>query len=131
MAEATNIQMQQFANERVRPFAEQFRAVLIAARDHKSALDDIYARATANPPTQGQWLDARTDGPPHLLKSGYSAEDVPSNPDDMLQFNGFCSALIDIIDGVGTDANNAATLRANWAVLVDACVRPARPALQG
>lgn len=107
--------MQQFANERVRPFAEQFRAVLVAARDHKSAIDDIYARATGS----SRWDDARDDGPPHLLQSGNSA-----NPDDMLNFNAFISALCDIIDGVGTDATNAATLRANWAVLVDACVRP-------
>lgn len=115
MAEATNAQMQQFANERVRVFAEQFRAVLNAARDHKSAIDDIYARAVGN----SRWNDARTDGPPHLLQSGNSA-----NPDDMLNFNTFVSALTDIIDGVGTDATNAANLRTNWAVLVDACVRP-------
>jgi hypothetical protein len=118
---ATDVQMQTFANERIRPFAEQFRNILAAARDNKSVIDDIYARATENPGTQ--WNDARTDGPPHLLKSGYD-NTTPANPDDMLNFNSFIAALCDIIDGVGTDATNAATLRTNWAVLVDACVRP-------
>lgn len=115
MAEATDTQMQQYANERVRPFAESFRGVLISARDHRSAIDDIYARAVGSV----RWNDNRTDGPPHLLQSGNSA-----SPDDMLNFNTFVSSLLDIIDGVGTDATNAANLRAAWAVLVDACVRP-------
>jgi hypothetical protein len=115
MPEATDIQMQKFSDERVRVFAEQFRAVVAAARDHKGSIDDVYARATG----VDRWDDGRPDGPPHLLQSGNSA-----NPDDMLNFNSFISALTDILDGVGTDATNAATLRANWAVLVDACVRP-------
>lgn len=118
---ATDQQMQVFANERIRPFAEQFRAILMAARDHKSAIDDPYARATQNPGTR--WNDGRTDGPPHLLQSGYDGTNA-ANPDDVLNFNAFLAALTDIIDGVGSDATNASTLRANWAVLVDACVRP-------
>jgi hypothetical protein len=113
--EATDIQMQTFANERVRPFAEHFRAVLIEARDHKSSIDDVYDRADGG----ALWNDSRTDGPPHLLKAGTGA-----SPDDVLNFNTFITALTDIIDGVGTDATNAASLRSSWAVLVDACVRP-------
>jgi hypothetical protein len=116
MAEATNIQVQQFCDLRIRRFAERFRGIITDARDHKSAIDDVYARAAG----VNAWADARTDGPPHLLKCGNS-----SNPDDVLNFNSFVSALTDIIDGVGTDATNAANLRANWAVLVDACVQPA------
>ena len=115
MAAATDQQMQQFANERVRPRAEQFRDLLASCRDDRDAIDDIYARAVSN----SRWNDSRSDGPPHLLQSGNSA-----SPDDMLNFNSFIGALLDIIDGVGTDATNAATLRDNWAVLVDACVRP-------
>lgn len=118
---ATDAQMQQFANERIRTFAESFRAVLIAARDHKSAIDDVFARAVQNPGTR--WNDNRTDGPPHLLQSGFD-NTTAADPDDMLNFNACVSALIDIIDGVGTDATNAAMLRSTWAVLVDACVRP-------
>jgi hypothetical protein len=115
MAEATNIQVQNYCDQRIRPFAEKFRGLIAAARDHRSSIDDVYARAAGS----NAWADARTDGPPHLLKCGNS-----SNPDDVLNFNSFAAALLDIIDGVGTDANNAAALRANWAVLVDACVRP-------
>lgn len=115
MPEATDVQMQKFADERVRTFAEKFRAVLVEAADHLSAIDDVYARGVSS----NRWTDARTDGPPKLLMSGDSA-----NPDDMLNFNSFCSALVAIVNGTGDDATNAATVRANWAVLVDACVRP-------
>ncbi len=115
MPAANNAQMQAFADQRVRTFAEQFRALLAAARDHKSAIDDVYARGVSN----DRWTDGRPDGPLKLLISGNSA-----SPDDMLNFNSFIAAFIDIIDGVGTDATNAATLRSNWQVLVDACVRP-------
>lgn len=115
MAEATNAQMQKFADERVRTLAEHFRAVLAEATDHRSAIDSVYERAAGT----NRWDDARTDGPPKLLMSGGSA-----SPDDMLNFNTFCAALLDIVNGVGTDATNAANLRSTWAVLVDACVRP-------
>lgn len=117
MPAATNAQMQTFANERVRPFAEQFRAVLAAAQDHKSAIDDVYARGVSN----DRWTDARTDGPPKLLMSGNAA-----NPDDMLNFNSFLAAFTEIMNGTNTanDAANAATMRTDWQVLVDACVRP-------
>src|SRR5262245_29291976 len=117
---ATDAQMQQFANDRLRPFAEQFRALLISARDHKSAIDDVFARAVQNPGTR--WHDVRTDAPPHLLQGGFDGAS-PASPDDMLNFNSFVSALADIIDGVGNDATNAAALRSGWTVLVDACVR--------
>lgn len=115
MAEATNQQMQQFANERLRVFAEQIRAVFIAAADHQSVIDDIYARAVSD----DRWNDARTDGPPHLLQSGDSA-----SPDDMLNFN---SALVRVLQfRAGTFANvgEANEFAALWAVLQDACVRP-------
>lgn len=115
MAAATDEQMQRYCDERVRVFAEHVRAVVAEARDHKGAIDDVYARASEG----AAWADARTDGPPHLLAAGSGA-----NPDDVLNFNAFVSALTDILDGNGTDATNAATLRSTWAVLVDACVRP-------
>lgn len=119
MPEATNQQMQAYADQRVRVFAEQFRAVYIGAIDHKSSIDDVYARAIGS----NVWNDARTDGPPHLLKSGNS-----SSPDDMLVFNSFITALVNVIQGSGendaTKAGYVNDLRSNWAVLVDACVRP-------
>lgn len=115
MAEATNAQMQQFANERVRVFAESARALRVAAADHKAAIDDIYARAIGS----NRWEDARTDGPPHLLMSGDSA-----NPDDMLVFNSFITLLEKFFAGTFADVGEANSAAAQWAVLQDACVRP-------
>lgn len=102
MANATNQQVQQFVNERVRPFAEQFRALLIAAQDHKAAIDDVYAACAQGTPT---WADNRTDGPPHLLA-----------PSDVLSFNSFITAFIAF-------AGNQSVQTGEWAVQVKACVR--------
>lgn len=115
MAAATNAQMQTFADGRIRVRAEQLRALINSFRDDKAVIDDVYARATS----ATAWADARTDGPPRLLQSGNSA-----NPDDFLNYNALISALLSIIDGQGTDANNAATIRANWPVLDHASVKP-------
>jgi hypothetical protein len=114
MPTATDQQMQTYTSDRVRVFAEAARALLIAARDHKAAIDDVYARANGG----ALWSDNRTDGPPHLLAAGSGA-----NPDDVLNFNAAVSALIAIIDGTGNDAANAAALRGAWPVLMRACVR--------
>jgi hypothetical protein len=113
---ATDQQMQTFANERIRPRAEQFRALDLACADDKAALDDEYARAQAGP----LWSDARADGPPHLLASGPG-----SSPDDLTNYN----ALLDLWRKFRTgtfvslaEANSAAAL---FTVLMRACVRPA------
>lgn len=115
MAEANDQQMQQFANERIRPRAEQLRALFIAAADDQSAIDDIYARAVGN----DRWEDARTDGPPHLLQSGNSA-----SPDDILNFNTALAMLAKFRAGTFASVEEANSFAANWAVLQDACVRP-------
>jgi len=115
MPAATDAQMQQFANERLRPFAERLRGVFAAAADHKAAIDDVYARAVSN----SRWTDSRTDGPPHLLMSGNSA-----NPDDMLQFNDLLTHLLHLRDGTFPDLATANAFAARWAVIQDACVRP-------
>lgn len=113
--EATNVQMQQFANERIRVRAEQFRALLIAVNDDVAAIDDAYARAVGT----SRWNDSRTDGPPHLLQSGNSA-----NPDDLLNFNTFCALFQKFMAGTFASQGEANGAAANWAVLQDACVRP-------
>lgn len=115
MAEATNAQMQQFANERVRRRAEQFRALRAACLDDIAAIDDIYARAVG----ADRWNDSRTDGPPHLLQSGNSA-----NPDDMLNFNSFIQAFEKFMAGTFANVGEANAAAAQWAVLQDACVQP-------
>jgi len=116
MANATDAQMQRYADERIRPRAEQFRNLRTACADDRGAIDDIYARAVSN----SRWTDARTDGPPHLLQSGNSA-----NPDDALNYNTFIALFEKFMAGTFASLNEANGAAANWAVLQDACVRPA------
>lgn len=110
---ATDQQMQQFCNERIRPRAEQLRALINAFRDDKTAIDAAYDRAANG----AAWADARTDGPPKLLAS-----------QDVLVFNAFASDFLACIDGLGAnDAEKAGHLNgvhANLAVFEAACVRP-------
>lgn len=100
MAAATDQQVQQFVNERFRPFAEKLRALYNAAKDNRAALDDVYAALTAESPT---WADNRSDGPPHLLA-----------PSDVLAWNSFMSDFVAFVEG------NAQT-----PIVLKACVRPA------
>lgn len=80
MANATNQQVQQYVNERLRPRAEQLRALIAAMQDDKALIDDVYAACAAQSPT---WTDNRTDGPPHLLA-----------PADVLAYNSYITAAI-------------------------------------
>jgi hypothetical protein len=106
---ATDQQVQQYANERVRVRAEQFRALVNSCRDDKAAIDDVYAACTQQNPT---WDDERTDGPPNLL-----------TPQDILAFNAFISLFLECIDGTAETAD-VQQLAANWPVFQAACVRP-------
>jgi hypothetical protein len=117
MPAATDQQMQQFANDRLRPFAEHLRAIFIEGADHQSAIDDVYARGVSN----SRWTDSRTDGPPHLLQSGNAA-----NPDDMLNFNTALARIAQFKTGTFANVGEANDFAALWAVLQDACVRPAQ-----
>jgi hypothetical protein len=108
MAEATDQQMQQYANERVRVRAEQCRALVNALNDDKLAIDDVFERAVgANP-----WADARTDGPPSLL-----------NQQDILTYNAVATILLKCVDGTAT-LQEVSDLSANWPAFQSACVRP-------
>ena len=111
---ATDQQMQNFCDQRIRPDAELIRQLINRLRDSKSEIDDEYARATSN----SAWVDNRED-PPHKLQSGNNA-----NPDDLLNYNAFATALLAIFDGTGDAAANAAAVRSSWPVLERACVRP-------
>lgn len=99
MAAATDQQVQQFVNERVRPRAEQIRALVAAMQDDKSVIDDIYQALNVESPT---WTDQRTDGPPHLL-----------TPADVLGYNSFITFAI-------PNLNTAA----DYPTIEKACVRP-------
>lgn len=96
---ATDPQVQQFVNERLRPRAEQIRALLLAMEDDRAAFDDIYAALTAPAPT---WDDERADGPPHLLTGN-----------DVLALNTFLYDTITAMRG-----------NAQLPVVLKACVRP-------
>lgn len=122
MAEATDIQMQAFADQRLRPRAEQFRNLRLACADDRGAIDDVYARAVGN----SRWTDARADGPPHILQSGNSA-----SPDDLLNYNSFLALFEKFMAGTFADLGEANSAAANWAVLQDACVRSVGMQLPG
>lgn len=76
---ASNLQIQQWANERTRVRAEQIRALLLAIEDDRASFDDVYAGLTA---PGADWTDERTDGPPNLLTR-----------DDLLGINAFIDAI--------------------------------------
>lgn len=113
MAEATDQQMQAYANERIRPRAEAFRLLKNMFADDKAAIDSVYDRADGG----AAWNDNRTDGPPKLLAS-----------QDVLVYNAFISNFISLVTGSGeNDATKAAIvngIRDNLAVFQSACVRP-------
>lgn len=115
MAEATDAQMQVFADTRVRVRAEAIRALRTACLDDRASLDDVYARAIGT----NRWSDKRID-PPHLLISGNSA-----SPDDMLVYNTFISLFEKFMTGTFQNVDEANNAAAQWAVLQRACVRPA------
>lgn len=108
MAIATDAQVQNYVNQRVRVRAEQIRALYLACKDDKAAIDDIYAALTQATPT---WTDDRPDGPPHLL-----------TPSDVLAWNTFVSGFIALVEGGQAEDMTAAA--AQYPVVLDACVRP-------
>jgi len=98
MAAASDQQVQQFVDQRLRPRSEAARALLLSIEDDIAAIDDVYAALTAPAPT---WSDDRTDGPPHLLTAS-----------DVLAINTF-------INDVRTAIRNNAQLP----IVLKACVR--------
>jgi hypothetical protein len=99
MANATDAQVQNYVNGRVRPFAEKTRSLVIAITDNIGAIDDVYAALTVGSPT---WADNRTDGPPHLLA-----------PSDVLAINAFW-----------VDIKAAMLAHGSYPAVLKACVRP-------
>lgn len=81
---ATNQQVQNFVDSRVRPRAEQIRALLLAMEDDRAAFDDVYANLSSNP----TWTDNRQDGPPHLME-----------PNDVLAWNTFLADTVTAMRG--------------------------------
>jgi hypothetical protein len=109
MPTASNQQVQQYADQRVRPRSEQIRALYLACKDDKAAIDDVYAALTQLSPT---WVDARTDAPAHLL-----------TPADVLAWNAFITGLIAHVEGTFPDLATANAAAGQYPVVLKACVR--------
>lgn len=105
---ATNEQVQQYVNERVRPRSEQIRALYLLCKDDKGSFDDVYANLTDSP----DWTDARTDAPPHLL-----------TPSDVLAWNTFVTGFIALVEGTFNNVSEANGVSAQYPIIVEACVR--------
>jgi hypothetical protein len=99
MPAATDLQVQHYVDERVRPHAEILRTLSLMYDDDIAAIDDVYEALNVGSPT---WDDNRTDGPPHLLL-----------PSDILAINSFMHDIRDAIQE-----------HANYAIVLKACVRP-------
>lgn len=82
MAQATDTQVQRYADERLRPRAEQLIRILNALTDDRGAIDAVYDRLVNG----AAWTDARTDGPPALLSGSH-----------LLAYNTFAADLIAFI----------------------------------
>jgi hypothetical protein len=106
---ATDAQVQQYVNERVRPICEAIRNLYLQCKDAQAAIDDVYANLTAPSPT---WTDTRQDAPAHLM-----------TPSDVLAWNTFVLRLTEFVEGTLTDANKNEAA-GQYAVIVDSCVRP-------
>jgi hypothetical protein len=108
MAEATNEQVQAFADQRIRPRCEQIRNLYLACKDDVSAIGDVYENIAAG----SDWTDTRTDNPPHLM-----------TPNDIIGWNQFISGLIQFYEASFPDLPAAGVGGAQYPVVLDCCVR--------
>lgn len=102
MPRASDNQVQNYVDQRIRVRAEEIRALLNALVDDKMAMDDIYEHVNGANAIASTWADGRTDGPPTL-----------ATKEDVLEYNALISALIPHI----RDA-------ANWPAVLSLCVHP-------
>lgn len=99
MPAATNQQVQDFADQQVRPLCESVRSLHSQIVAVLSEIGDVYTALNVQSPS---WTDSRTDGPPHLAQ-----------PSDILAMNTFFTDLKNAIEGDG-----------QWPVAQNLCVRP-------
>jgi hypothetical protein len=97
---ATNLQVQQFVDQRIRVRAEQIRALYESMNDDIASIGDVYD--ALEPVESATWSDVRIDGPPFLL-----------TPSDVLGINSFLVGIRDAITNHG-----------QYPVVLKACVRP-------
>ncbi len=97
MANATNEQVQQFSDYRVRPRCEQARALVTLMADDIASIEDIYNALNVQSPT---FTDSRNDVPHKAL------------PSDILAINSFLHDVHDYIAAHG-----------QYAIVQKLCVR--------
>ncbi len=103
---ATDQQVQQFVNDRVRQRCEQIRALYLACKDDKAAIDDVYQALSVSP----TWGDVRTDAPAHLM-----------TPGDVLAWNAFITGFIALVEGGNVADMQAAA--AQYPKVLQGCIR--------
>ncbi len=94
---ATDQQVQNYVDQRIRPHSELARQLALVYDDDIATIDDVYNALNVDP----TWTDVRTDGPPHLL-----------TPSDVLAINSFMHDIRDAIKGHG-----------QYPIVLKACVR--------
>ena len=109
MAIASDQQVQQYVDERVRPRSELIRKLYLLCVDDSAAIGDVYEALTQPSPT---WSDNRNDGPPHLM-----------TPSDVLAWNTFVSMFIKFVEGTFVDVAEGNSAGAQYPIVLDACVR--------
>lgn len=98
MAAATNVQVQNFSDFRVRPHSLLAVQLFNSFTDDKNTIGDVYANLT-NSPT---WTDGRSDGVPHL-----------NAPADLLAYNAFITDCLAFMSG-----------HASWPVIREMLINP-------
>jgi len=123
---ATNAQVQNFSDQRMRVRSESLRQLFAAIDDDVASIGEVYANLTSTP----DWTDVRSDAPPTLL-----------TPNDLLAINTAYVAIKALKDGTTTAIRNevaASALSAEakaacallfsfadqYPVIQKACVRP-------
>ncbi len=106
---ATNEQVQNYVDQRVRPRAEQIRSLYLRCKDDQAALGDIFANLISSP----DWVDNRPDSPPHM-----------AIPNDVFAWNIFAAQFIAFVEGTFPDVATANSASAHYPVIQQLCVRP-------
>lgn len=105
---ATNEQVQEWVNQRMRVRCEQLRALFVLMEDDKATIDDIYANVSDGGST---FADNHPANPPHLVTK-----------QDILGYNTFITMILKLKTG-GLTTAEAADANAQWPIIIDSCVR--------
>jgi hypothetical protein len=102
MPAATNAQVQQFCDERIRPHCELLRALFAIVEDDRNAMADVLLNVNDALST---WQDTRQDAPATLLVKA-----------DIQKYKRVCDDLIAL--------KTTGSISDEWPTVISACVRP-------